>query len=66
MRDRQSINQNILLPLFICLNKYLSHCLLQSVDFRDQFFSYLRSFLDLMKTLNFNDQYVKFLDTEQT
>ena len=38
MRDRPSINRNVLFPLSICLTEFLSHCLLCSVDFCDQFF----------------------------
>ena len=40
MRDRPSMIRNILLPLSICLNEFLSHCLLCSVDVCDQFFTH--------------------------
>ena len=52
MSDRPSMNQTSVPPLSICLNEFLSYCLLRSVTFCDQFFI-LRKLLDLKKTVNF-------------
>ena len=40
IRDRPWMNRNIRFVPPFCLNEFLSHCLLLSVDFCDQFFTY--------------------------